>query len=147
MANEVRARSLHSASRARWKAVERWMASFFGGKRIPVTGRQGKDRESKDIATPYPHTVDVKSRKVIPKYLYQWLGNLQAVCGANHPVVILHRPGTEYKTALVLLNITDYKELLVKAYGNPTGNDGTVHSDRGNEVTGAGRRDGPGDYR
>ena len=39
------------ASRGTWKAEERWWASKYGGKRVPVTGRQRGD--APDVAHPF----------------------------------------------------------------------------------------------
>lgn len=102
-----------------WKRVERWFARDLGGQRVPITGRQGAERMSKDIEVPYPLWVDVKSRLSCPKSLWSWLENVvDNAPPAKIPLLILHRPHMRYGEAVVVMRYRDFKEVLRRAYGD-----------------------------
>ena len=104
---------------SRWKATERWYARQLNGERVPVTGRQGKLRVSKDIETPYPIWVDVKSRKTCPVTVWRWLENVADNAPQEMiPAVIMHRPGMRRRDGVVVIRWEDFRELLERAYGD-----------------------------
>lgn len=59
-----------------WKAVERAIAVYIGGRRLPITGRH--DQTTPDIAHRL-YAVEIKHRRIIPK----WLGELVDAHGDN----------------------------------------------------------------
>lgn len=92
----------------RWKRVERVLARDVGSQRIPVTGeRHGADFE--DAIACY----QVKSRKAIPGWLWEWHAGIQGTATAKDKagVVVLHQPGQDRAKALVVLTWADWVDL------------------------------------
>lgn len=92
-----------------WKAAERTVAEALGGIRIPVTG---VDRDGADVITPLLH-VQVKHRKSLPGYLRDWLSGIRKTARQADKVgiVVLHIPGTPYAESVVLMSLSDFKDL------------------------------------
>ncbi len=94
-------------SEALWKKTERRVAAIFGGKRIPITGRQRGDVP--DVAHPWL-SIEVKTRRALPAWLREAMA--QAVAAAQPdqlPVVVLHEVGDRHADDLVLLRLSDFK--------------------------------------
>lgn len=70
-----------------WKKTERAIAKRLGGQRVGATGKPGPDVVTSTLS------VEVKTRKTLPKWLKDALA--QATNGADGrlPVVIIHQPG------------------------------------------------------
>lgn len=106
----------------RWKRVERVLARDVGSQRIPVTGeRHGADFE--DAIACY----QVKSRKAIPGWLWEWHAGIQGTATAKDKagVVVLHQPGQRRSESLVVLMWKDWVDIV----GEPGGGDGLHRSD------------------
>jgi len=92
-----------------WKAVEREIMRRIGGKRIPITGRQRgdvPDGEHEWIS------VEIKTRKVIPKWIRNGMHQAQAsnVMGNKLPIVFIHEQGTRYDDDLVVMRMKDFED-------------------------------------
>lgn len=93
-------------ARATWKAAERRVAADLGGYRVPVTGI---DRDGADVRTPL-FSVQVKLRKSLPEWLWDWLGG---ICGSAKiegriGVLILKRPRQRDSEGLVVMRYGDF---------------------------------------
>jgi len=101
---------------ASWKAAERAHARDVGTQRIPVTGeRDGADFTSGLFG------YQLKVRKVIPKYLFDWLDGVRRVSERRHQigVLVLNRPRRPRRDALVVVRWSDWIDL----HGEPPGGD------------------------
>jgi hypothetical protein len=100
-------------ARATWKAAERRVAADLGGSRIPVTGI---DRHGADVVTPMFH-IQVKLRKSLPTWLWEWLGGIRHDAIVNNPapgkigVLILKKPRQKDTEALVVMSYGDFIDL------------------------------------
>lgn len=99
-----------------WKQVERRVAELLGGKRVPITGREGSDIKHPWLA------IEVKQRKAkIPAYIRKWIN--QAVVGAavdrihnsqdalhGHrlPIVVWHEKDTRHADDIVMMRMSDF---------------------------------------
>jgi hypothetical protein len=96
-------------ARATWKSYERRVAKDFGGRRIPVTGI---DRHGADVVTSLFH-VQVKLRRSLPGWLWNWLGGIRGDANEHGKVgvLILRKPRQEDVDALVVMSYGDFVEL------------------------------------
>ena len=103
-------------ARATWKASERRVASDLGGQRIPVTGI---DRDGADVVTPLFH-VQVKLRKSLPGWLWDWLGGIVGTANdaGRVGVLILKKPRQRDAEGLVVLRYGDFVALHGKVEAN-----------------------------
>lgn len=92
-----------------WKRVESRIAKALGGKRIPVTGI---DRADRDVETSMFY-VQVKRRKALPPWLWDWLGGICATAKPNGKigVLILTKPGQRDREGIVCLRYADFCDL------------------------------------
>lgn len=85
------------------------MAKDVGTRRIPVTGidRHGADFQDDMFA------YQAKLRKVIPSWLFDWLGGIRGKAAESRRtgVLILKRPGMLDRDALVVVTWADWLEL------------------------------------
>jgi len=97
-------------ARKTWKAYELRVAKDCGGKRIPVTG---VDRHGADVETPM-FCIQVKLRKCLPDWLFDWLGGICATAkGSNRiGVLVLRTPRMKDADALVVLKYSDWRDLV-----------------------------------
>lgn len=96
-------------ARHTWKNAERRIAADLGGARIPVTGI---DRHGADVVTPMFH-VQVKLRKALPGWLWDWLGGISSDAKAKGKVgiLILKRPRQADAEGLVVMSYADFVDL------------------------------------
>ena len=91
-----------------WKRAERMHARDVGTERIPVTGeRHGADFGDALFA------YQLKVRKVIPQWCFDWLGGICATAAATNRVgvLVLNQPRKPRRDALVVLRWADWIEL------------------------------------
>lgn len=90
-----------------WKAAERRYARAVGTTRIPVTGeRHGADYKTELFA------YQLKIRKVIPAWLFEWLHGICSTAGKDQVgVLVLNRPRCRTGDALVVLRHSDWVDL------------------------------------
>jgi hypothetical protein len=102
-------------ARATWKAAERRVAEDLGGRRIPVTGI---DRHGADVVTPLFH-VQVKLRKALPAWLWEWLEGIRNDANPQGKVgiVVLKKPRQKDTDGLVVMSYADFCDL----HGTPKG--------------------------
>jgi hypothetical protein len=102
-------------ARATWKAAERRVAEDLGGRRIPVTGI---DRHGADVVTPLFH-VQVKLRKALPAWLWEWLEGIRNDANPHGKVgiVVLKKPRQKDTDGLVVMSYSDFCDL----HGTPKG--------------------------
>lgn len=101
-----------------WKIAERRIAQALGGLRVPVSGRQRGDVP--DIEHP-TLSIEVKTRKALPKWIEDALEQAQAAAGGEEdgrlPVAVLHQLGMPYRKALVVLRLEDFLTLCPEEEG------------------------------
>ncbi len=99
-----------------WKACERRIAEFLGGRRIPVTGRQRGDTPDIEHGA---LSIEVKSRKSLPVWLLGALDQAQAASkDGKVPVVVLHQDRAPYAESLVVLRLKDFVDHSNLSLGN-----------------------------
>lgn len=97
-----------------WKRTEREFAKYFGGKRVPITGRNRGS--APDIA--HEHlAIEVKYRQNLPAWILDALdqANASKVTDKQLPVVLFRKERQKLKTCAVMLTASDFKMLLRKA--------------------------------
>lgn len=101
-------------ARSTWKAAERRVAADLGGRRIPVTGI---DRHGADVVTPRFH-IQVKLRKALPVWLWQWLDGIRwdAAPEQKIGILILKLPRQRDDEGLVVMAYGDF----VALHGDPS---------------------------
>ena len=104
-----------------WKAVERRIAKYLGGERVPITGRQRGS--APDIKHEWL-SIEVKQRESLPAWVHDAMD--QAVQSAVKPelrisqpkgplpVVILHETGKRIEDDYVVLRLEDFRDWFVK---------------------------------
>ena len=85
-----------------WKAVERTIAKRLGGKRIGCTGQATADVVNDWLS------VEVKTRKRLPAWLFRALAQAQLFAGDKLPVVVLHETGSRHDNDVVVLRLKDF---------------------------------------
>jgi hypothetical protein len=96
-------------ARATWKNAERRVAADLGGQRVPVTGL---DRDGADVRTPL-FSVQVKLRKELPGWLWDWLGGIRsdAKPSGRVGVMVLKKPRQRDADGLVVMSYSDFVDL------------------------------------
>lgn len=96
-------------ARNTWKGYERRVAEDLGGRRIPVTGI---DRHGADVVTPL-FCCQVKLRKALPAWLWDWLGGIvaNATPQGRVGVLLLKKPRQQDADALVIMRYQDFCDL------------------------------------
>jgi|TARA_R110000824_G_scaffold260081_2_gene448742 hypothetical protein len=102
-------------ARSTWKASERRVAQDLLGQRIPVTG---VDRDGADVVSPLFH-VQVKLRKRLPEWLWDWLRGivLDAAPHRKVGVLVLKKPRQRDAEGLVVLRYEDFVDLVGRIDG------------------------------
>jgi hypothetical protein len=95
-------------SRRRWKAAERSLAAYVGGRRVPVTGRGRGDVP--DIAHDWL-SIEAKSWGRMPERVVDALRQAEAAntTGGKLPVALIHGNGERYDRALVVMRLGDFR--------------------------------------
>ena len=84
-----------------WKAIERRVASFLGGVRVPVSGRQRG--HSPDVEHPL-FSIEVKHRQSIPEWLFDAMDQAeQSRRDEQIPLVFLHQKGQTLHESLTVM--------------------------------------------
>ncbi|MCS7260607.1 MAG: hypothetical protein NZ765_07485 [Anaerolineae bacterium] len=87
-----------------WKATERTIARRLNGQRTGATGRSGADVVNGWLS------VEVKTRRQLPKWLHEALQQARAGAGEGQlAVAILHQTGDRYDDAVVLIRLRDFE--------------------------------------
>lgn len=96
-------------ARSTWKGAERRVAADLGGARVPVTGI---DRAGADVRTPL-FSVQVKLRRSLPGWLWDWLGGIRASAKSEGRVgiLVLKKPRQADAEGLVVLSYSDFVDL------------------------------------
>jgi len=93
-----------------WKAVERRVATFLGGDRVPITGRvrgSAPDVDHKHLS------IEVKHRKSLPLWLVDAMDQaVKSMRGERIPIVILHEKGKMIGDCLVLCELKNFRDIL-----------------------------------
>lgn len=95
--------------RSTWKSAERRVAEDLGGQRIPVTGI---DRHGADVVTPMFHC-QVKLRKALPGWLWEWLSGIRgdAIPKGKVGILVLKKPRQRDADGLVVMSYGDFVDL------------------------------------
>lgn len=92
-----------------WKAFERRVASFIGGERVPVTGRQRGS--APDIWHPWL-SVECKYRKTLPEWIKDAMR--QAVASKakvnDLPIVIVGEKGDKVANAWAIVPLEEFRD-------------------------------------
>lgn len=106
-------------ARNTWKHWEWRVGCELGGRRIPVTGI---DRHGADVVTPMFHC-QLKLRKALPQWLFDWLSGIVADASAHNKVgvLILRTPRQRDAEALVVMRYGDFKDLHGSVTDRPQG--------------------------
>ncbi len=94
-----------------WKNVERLVAAFFRGERVPITGRiRGS---APDIAHDYI-SFEVKHRNQLPMWIHDAMAQAVAskVNDVQIPTVVLHQKQQAIKNSYVIIRAEDYAHLI-----------------------------------
>ena len=89
-----------------WKSCERRIATFLGGKRVPVSGRTRGD--CPDIEHP-TLSIECKSRKRLPAWIQDAMRQAEASAKDGQlAVVVLHQDRAAYSESLVVLRLQGF---------------------------------------
>lgn len=96
-----------------WKAVERKFADYFGGVRVPVTGRQ---RGSAPDIQHEKFSFEVKHRKSLPAWLFDAMNQAEeSRTDGQMALVVLHQKGQTCGESLTVMRASDilalYREI------------------------------------
>ena len=105
-----------------WKAVERRIAKYLGGERVPITGRQRGS--APDIKHEWL-SIEVKQRNNLPAWVHDAMDQAKSSQkpifeskggyeGFQLPVVILHETGKRIEDDYVVLRLEDFRDWFVK---------------------------------
>ena len=113
-----------------WKAVERRIAKYLGGERVPITGRQRGS--APDIKHEWL-SIEVKQRDSLPAWVHDAMDQAEkSALNLMHPgrfneqgfalvsisrqlpVVILHQTGKRIEDDYVVLRLEDFRDWFVK---------------------------------
>ena len=88
-----------------WKRAERMMARDVAEERIPVTG----ERAGRDFGSRGPFGYQLKVRRMLPKWLFEWLDGICANAAryGQIGVLVLNRPRRPRRHAVVVLRWKD----------------------------------------
>lgn len=103
-----------------WKSVERRVAAFLGGIRVPITGRQRG--ATPDVEHPF-FSIEVKHRETMPFWILDAMDQADAVGRADRlPLVVLHMKGQAIEDSLTVMRLSDilkmYRELQAFYYND-----------------------------
>ena len=97
-----------------WKRVERKIAAFIGGKRVPITGRTRGDAPDIEHELLVP---EVKYRKRLPDWLHDAMDQAEKAEAATSPIatakipcVILVEHGMSIKDGYAVIRLQDVKD-------------------------------------
>ncbi len=92
-----------------WKTAERRLARDVGNEREPVTGERG----GRDFGKLGAFAYQSKVRRSLPTWLFDWLGGIVTTAKRHNQigVLVLNRPRSPRRNALVVLRWSDWCEL------------------------------------
>jgi hypothetical protein len=91
-----------------WKQIERKVAGYLGGQRVPVSGRQRGD--SPDIDHPWL-SLEVKHRKTLPGWLADAMDQAdKSAQGHQLPLVVLHQQQQRIADSYCVVRLKDFVE-------------------------------------
>ena len=93
-----------------WKRIERKIAAYIGGKRVPVTGRTRGDAPDIEHELLVP---EVKYRKKVPDWLKEAMDQAQQAKAPQEfkiPCAILVEHGQQAKDTLVVMRLKDVRD-------------------------------------
>lgn len=120
-----------------WKAVERRIAKYLGGERVPITGRQRGS--APDIKHEWL-SIEVKQRESLPAWVHDAMDQavsskrksiykpgevviykteeerreIEKAMRSQLPVVILHETGKRIEDDYVVIRLQDFRDWFVK---------------------------------
>ena len=116
-----------------WKEIERKVARFLGGERVPITGRirgSAPDIEH-DVLS-----IEGKHRERLPFWLKDAMNQAEASkVGDQLPVVILHEKRMSIDNCVVMIRLRDLKESIYGRGGH------TRTDSQGDQIGGSPRLD------
>jgi len=98
---------MSTKSRRRGKDLERWVAKYFGGRRVGILGQE-------DVRLNWGCSVEAKERKKLPTFIYKAMAQAERNAGGDMAWVVLHQLGDEYENGLVIMRCKDAKAILKK---------------------------------
>ena len=88
-----------------WKQTERAIAKRLGGERVGPSGQATADVLTSRLA------IEVKTRKALPRWLLDALGQAAAAADGRLPILVLHQAGQRHDDDLVVLRLSDFEEI------------------------------------
>lgn len=93
-----------------WKAVERRIAKYGCGERVPVTGRQRGSAPDITWAGDL-WSFEVKHRKSVPAWIHDAMDQAEKSATENTPVVVLHENGQLIEDCFCVLRLRDLRAI------------------------------------
>jgi hypothetical protein len=95
-----------------WKSIERKVAAYLGGVRVPITGRQRGS--APDVLHPIL-SIEVKHREKLPEWIFEAMEQAEmSKAGDQIPIAILHEKGQSIAESLTVMRTSTILELLNK---------------------------------
>ena len=92
-----------------WKRIERGVAKFLGGVRVPVSGRQRGDNP--DVRHPV-YSIEVKHTEKLPDWMFDAMQQAEASKRNEQvPLVVLHQKGMSISASFAVVRLADLVEL------------------------------------
>jgi len=98
---------MSSKNRRRGKDLERWVAKYFGGRRVGILGQE-------DVRLHWGCNIECKERAALPIFIYKSMAQAERNAAGSMAWVVLHQLGDEYENGLVIMRCKDVKTILEK---------------------------------
>jgi len=89
-----------------WKQTERAIAKRLGGERVGPSGQATVDLLTSRLA------IEVKTRKALPRWLLDAMGQAAAAADGRLPILVLHQVGQKHDGDLVIMRLSDFERLV-----------------------------------
>lgn len=98
-----------------WKTIERGVAAYVGGTRVPITGRiRGS---APDVEHPWL-AIEIKHRQSLPNWIRDAMDQAEkSRRGEQLPIVILHGKGDSIGDCYAIVKLKDFKEWFINDRG------------------------------
>ena len=96
---------MSSKNRRRGKDLERWVAKYFGGRRVGILGQE-------DVILHHGISVEAKERQKLPVFIHKCMAQAEGNAPGETAMVVLHELGDEYEMGYVIIRCKDFKAIL-----------------------------------
>ena len=96
-----------------WKQKEIALVEWLNAKKLWVAKRMSRGRRGEAVEDVQwgPFSVELKTRKFVPKYLLDWLAQAKANSKGRTPLVLLHKDRMLWGEQIVLLTLNDFIDM------------------------------------